>query len=195
MTETPARLDAFPTKTTRDWPAVAAAWISLAGLVLALVPKTSGLFGWPVAVLGLAAGASALILHRQGRAKAKWSAIIAVVLAAGGVAGCVYWSLALRPVNIRYDVRGDAPYVDLRYTEAYHDDGGIAAMNIGDTGFFPWTYDVHSVRRHATGELVATIPSGVAADKSVSCEVFIDAVRVKHAIAKGPRGVADCSGF
>jgi hypothetical protein len=188
------RLDAFPVRTTRDWPAVAAAWIGVVGLGLALFPRTSGLVGWPLSLLALNVGASALVLHRQGRAKAKWSAIIAVVLAVGGIAGCVFWSLSLRQVSIRYEIRGNAPYVMVRYTEAYNDEGSVTRITGSDENF-PWNYDLISIRRRDPGELVATIPDGTKADKSISCEVYVDAVRVKYAYAKGPGAVADCGGF
>ncbi|MFD1052601.1 hypothetical protein ACFQ1S_46905, partial [Kibdelosporangium lantanae] len=112
-----------------------------------------------------------------------------------GVGASVYWGLAQRPVNIRYEILGDAPYVEMRYTRAYAENGDISGKNIGDTGTSGWFFDLHSYHSHDPGEFVVTIPSGVASNKSATCVVFIDAVRVRNVTATGAGGVADCSGF
>lgn len=193
--DTPTRFDAFPKKTTREWPAVGAGWTSVLSVSLALFPHTSELYAWPVSVLTLAAGVSALILRRQGRAKAMWPAIIAVVLSVAAVGCCVFWSLSLRQVHIRYELRGDAPYVMLTYTEAYNHEGSATRLMLDAEETFPWNYDLGSARRRDPGELVATIPSGTPTNKTISCAVYVDAVRVKYEQATGPMAVADCSGF
>ncbi|MFJ1767433.1 MmpS family transport accessory protein [Amycolatopsis sp. NPDC088138] len=167
----------------RFWPAITCVVLGMTAVTLALIAESAAQVTWAIACLVVVGGVAGLVLVRLRKASVQW---VAIGLVAVAVAGCVWLEVSLRPVTIRYEVSGDAPYVaDLEYVSEFGDYGDARHELVVSGVPVPWSFEVRATRSRDGVELVGRAPSG-----TLTCRVFVDGRLAKEAAGK----TADCGG-